>query len=171
MRYDPSQLCLVPVGSQHTEDIFLYFTAEVARYMEAVPPKSRAETAKIICRWQKAAKDNAVFAIECLGSFLGLVSLHHLQTAPEAGLWLKREVQGRRCGSQAFSALLRYADHLGIAALRYPVDIRNTSSRRIALAFGGKCDQAPKAVSTQDHRMLYLEVFLIPCRQNTTAAD
>ena len=56
MRYDHSQLCLVPVGSQHTEDIFLYFTAEVARYMEAVPPKSRAETAKIICRWQKAAK-------------------------------------------------------------------------------------------------------------------
>ena len=105
MRYDHSQLCLVPVGSQHTEDIFLYFTAEVARYMEAVPPKSRAETAKIICRWQKAAKDNAVFAIECLGSFLGLVSLHHLQTAPEAGLWLKREAQGRRYGSQAFSAM------------------------------------------------------------------
>mgnify|MGYP003224976293 FL=1 len=72
MRYNPSQLCLVPVGSQHTEDIFLYFTAEVARYMEAVPPKSRAETAKIICRWQKAAKDNAVFAIECLGSFWAL---------------------------------------------------------------------------------------------------
>ena len=73
--------------------------------------------------------------------------------------------------AKRFPPLLRYADHLGIATLRYPVDIRNTPSRRIALAFGGKCDQAPKAVSTQDHRMLYLEVVLIPCRQNTTAAD
>ena len=46
---------------------------------------------------------------------------------------------------QAFSALLRYADHLGIATLRYPVDIRNTPSRRIALAFGGKCDRTPES--------------------------
>ncbi|MFR7474595.1 MAG: GNAT family N-acetyltransferase [Christensenellales bacterium] len=171
MGYDLSQLCLVPVGCQHAEAIFLHFTAEVARYMEAVPLKSRAEAAKIIRQWQKGAKDNAVFAIECQGSFLGLVSLHHLQTAPEAGLWLKREVQGRRCGSQAFSALLRYADHLGIAALRYPVDIRNTSSRRIALSFGGKRIQAPQAVSTEDRRTLYLEVYLIPCSKYNTAAD
>ena len=48
MGYDLSQLCLVPVGCQHAEAIFLHFTAEVARYMEAVPLKSRAEAAKII---------------------------------------------------------------------------------------------------------------------------
>ena len=56
MGYDLSQLCLVPVDCQHAEAIFFYFTAEVARYMEAVPLKSRAEAAKIIRQWQKGQR-------------------------------------------------------------------------------------------------------------------
>ena len=171
MKHDCRQLPFGPIGPQHAQAIFTHFTTAVAKYMEPVPPASQADTARIICQWHQSAGDDAVFSVECQGSFLGLVSLHHLQTAPEAGLWLKREVQGRRCGSQAFSALLRYADHLGIAALRYPVDIRNTSSRRIALSFGGKRIQAPQAVSTEDRRTLYLEVYLIPCSKYNTAAD
>lgn len=90
MKHDCRQLSLVSIGSQHAQAIFTHFTAAVAKYMESVPLASQADTARIICQWQQSAGDDAVFAIERQGSFLGLASLHHLQTTPEAGLWLKQ---------------------------------------------------------------------------------
>ena len=83
----------------------------------------------------------------------------------------KQAAQGRRYGSHACSALLCFAAKLGIASVRYPVDIRNTPSRRFALAFGGACSQAPQTVLTEDNRILYLEVYRGPCSKYNTAAD
>ncbi len=74
------------------------------------------------------------------GSFLGCAGLHHPNTkTPELGIWLKKSAHGQGFGKEAMTALKKWADaNVTYDYILYPVDEKNTASRRIAESLGGK---------------------------------
>lgn len=71
--------------------------------------------------------------------FYGCASLHNADTrTPEFGLWVKKYAHGNGYGREAIRGLIAWADeNLVYDWLVYPVDRRNTPSRKIPENLGG----------------------------------
>ena len=72
--------------------------------------------------------------------FLGLVGIHSLDTKfPEYGIWLKKSAHGNGFGKEAVHALNDWMEkNWDYEYIIYPVDVRNTCSRKIPISLGGK---------------------------------
>lgn len=160
------RLALVPVSMQHASDILRHFTACIAAYMLPSPPQNLDETRQIVNRFiqQRLAHTDYSYAVtlKADGSFLGIASLEHCQSArPELGIWLQAAAHGRHYGREAIGALLSYAAILGLATVYYPVDTRNIASKKIPLFYGAALSEPARPVLTQDGRTLLLECYAI----------
>ena len=145
---------LQAINRTFTEEIYQNFTPEITEYMMPAPPAERADT--------EAFVESALLALDrrddlhliiCLrdgGEFLGVCGLYSRghPTEPELGIWLKKAAHGHGYGLEAITALKKWAEsQLEYERLLFPVDRRNTPSRRIPEKLGGRIIAEKKMTS------------------------
>lgn len=137
------RLKLVPVSSAYAEVIFREFTPAITTYMFPAAPKTITDTNDFIATSQKLIESDEVFNVTILRAateeFIGGAGISDTNTkTPELGIWVKQSAHGHKYGQEAVHALKSWADsHLTYDHLRYPVDRKNTPSRKIAETLGG----------------------------------
>lgn len=166
MNIETRRLILVPVSEVYEKEILEHFNEQIITYMAPSVPKDIDETREIVHRFIKQRKDNTdyVYAItlKINGEFVGIVGLHDLNNeVPELGIWIKLHSHGNHYGREAIGGAIDYAKSLGIRKLCYPVDRRNTSSKKIPLFYGGRLVTEYKEIKTPDGRMIEEEIYEI----------
>ena len=156
---------LQAINRTFTEEIYQNFTPEITEYMMPAPPAERADT--------EAFVESALLALDrrddlhliiCLrdgGEFLGVCGLYSRghPTEPELGIWLKKAAHGHGYGLEAITALKKWAEsQLEYERLLFPVDRRNTPSRRIPEKLGGRII-AEKKMTSMSGTELDLVIF------------
>jgi len=129
------------------------------------PAKDISETRSVVASFVEKRKNNTdyVYAITLTANdeFIGMVGLHDLNNdIPELGIWTKLESHGNHYGREAIGGIIGLARDLGIKRLLYPVDRRNTASKKIPLFYNGKLVEN-KDVETPDGRILEEEIYEI----------
>lgn len=160
------RLLLVPVSQRHTQEIFEHFNKKIITYMSPAVADNISETHRVVRGFIEQRKNNTDYvyaiALKTSGEFVGLVGLHHLKDKiPELGIWIKLEAHGNHYGREAIGAVINVAKTLGLKKLCYPVDRKNTPSKKIAFFYGGELAGNGKTVETQDGRVLELETYQI----------
>jgi RimJ/RimL family protein N-acetyltransferase len=145
---------LQAISRKFTEEIYENFTPKITQYMMPAPPAERADAAAFV--------DSALLGLDrrddlhlviCLhdgGEFLGICGLYARgqPNEPELGIWLKKAAHGHGYGLEAITALKKWAEsQLEYERLLFPVDRRNTPSRRIPEALGGRIITEKKITS------------------------
>ena len=156
---------LQAISRTFTEEIYQNFTPEITEYMVPAAPAERADTVAFV--------DSALLALDrrddlhlviCLhdgGEFLGVCGLYARgqPTEPELGIWLKKAAHSHGYGLEAITALKKWADsQLEYERLLFPVDRRNTPSRRIPEKLGGRII-AEKKMTSISGTVLDLVIF------------
>lgn len=137
------RLKLVPLSERFLDDIFRFFTSEIALYMIPQPTGNVKDTrdfiqAAITAREKGSDLEFAITLAET-GEFIGCAGIHESNTTtPELGLWLKKTAHGHKYGCETILALIDFAAaHLTIEHFVYKADRRNIASRRIPESCGG----------------------------------
>mgnify|MGYP002591165347 CR=1 FL=1 len=156
---ETERLNLIPVSQAHIQDIFHHFAPEIARYMVPLAAAGIDETAAVVQRFiaQRECGANYVYAVTGTlhGAFMGIVSLDHIpDPIPELGIWIAAPYHGNHFGREAIGGILHLARSMGIKRLCYPVDRRNTPSKKIPLYYGGKLVSGPKEIITARGKIL-----------------
>jgi ribosomal-protein-alanine N-acetyltransferase len=140
---ESTRLLQVPIELQYSKDIFQHFTIEITKYMFPKPPADLAETERLVNYSIQDLENGTDLQLVILDKssreFLGCSGLHHLRDrVPELGIWIKKEAQHRGYGPEAIGAIVAWArQHVRFAALKYPVDKRNITSKKIPEGLGG----------------------------------
>lgn len=141
------RLMIVPISLEFTQDIFENFTPEITTYMFPKANETIEDTKNFINSVIPTIKKNEEFVVVILhkdtDEFLGVGGIHRIHTStPELGIWIKKNAHGNKYGREAVTALKKWADeHIKYEYLVYPVDKRNTSSRKIAESLGAKAEK------------------------------
>lgn len=137
------RLKLVALSAEYAQDIFENLTDEITTFMNPAAPKRIEETQAYIFSQLPKMKKGEELAVVILhketGEFLGGGGVHHLDTdIPELGIWIKKSAHGHGYGKEAVTALKQWIDeHISYMYIKYPVDKKNTPSRKIAESLGG----------------------------------
>ncbi len=136
---------LQAINRTFTEEIYQNFTPEITEYMMPAAPAEQADTETFVESALLAMdRRDDVHLIICLhdgGEFLGVCGLYSRgrPTEPELGIWLKKAAHGHGYGLEAITALKKWAEsQFEYERLLFPVDRRNTPSRRIPEKLGGR---------------------------------
>ena len=136
------RLQLMPINETYIADIFAAFDEQVTTYMPIAPPKEIDDTAAFVKGAIKGREQGKefVYAITKVdsGEFLGCCGIHNIPSKrPELGIWTKTAAHGNGYGFETISALIAFIrEHLPYHYIVYPVDKRNTASRRIPILHG-----------------------------------
>lgn len=156
---------LQAISRRFTEEIYQNFTPKITEYMMPAPPAERADTAAFVeSALLGLDRRDDLHLVICLhdgGEFLGVCGLYARgqPNEPELGTWLKTAAHGYGYGLEAITALKKWADsQLEYQRLLFPVDRRNTPSRRIPEELGGKII-AEKKITTMSGTKLDLVIF------------
>ncbi len=151
---DCERVRLVTLTRECTREIFENFTPEITRFMIPAPARDITDTEAFIedaLEKQLRGSDfHWVIQRHRSGEFLGVCGLHLRDEfpEPELGIWIKKAAHGNGYGSEAISGIVRWAaQHVIFSHLVYPVDRRNSSSRKIAESLGGKIIMEKKITS------------------------
>lgn len=150
---ETERLTLVPISLDYVDDIYKEFTPEITRYMYPKSPSKKEETIEYILDRRERMKKGEEIVITILDKntkeFLGGSGLHHLNTRVlELGIWIKKDAHGRKYGWEATFGIKKWAeDNLDFDYFIYPADRKNTPSRKIAEALGGKIHKEYKQES------------------------
>ncbi len=160
------RLFLKPLSEDVLVECFEYFTEDIVKYMQSAVPKSIEDTIEFINAMKKkrAKYESFVYALHSKqnNEFLGCVALHNLKKEiPELGVWIKISAHGHGYGGEAVHGLVEFAKQLGYRKLEYPVDCRNTSSKKIPLSLGGYLAKEHLIEKSRDGRELDMEVYRI----------
>ena len=160
------RLYLMPVAEEHVPEIFANFNEQVTQYMIPAPASDIGETYSVVRGFisQRQAGTDYVYAImtKDIGEFIGLVGLHYLNTdLPHLGIWTKIAAHGNHYGREAIGGVIEYAKSLGIKKLCYPVDRRNTASKKIPLFYGGRPVSTSESVEAAGGKVLQIEKYEI----------
>ncbi len=160
------RLVLRPLTLDYAEAIFEHFTEQVNVYMQPEVPETMADSIDYITQSMREHEEKVTSIYAAVTKdeeeFIGLVGLHHLQDeCPEIGIWTKKGSQGHYYGREAVGGAIAIAKQLGYKKLVYPVDWRNTPSKKIPLSFGGVLIEKDKQLVTEQGRILELEVYEI----------
>ncbi len=163
---ETDRLILRPLSLDYTEVIYKEFTEEVNVFMQPEVPESLSDSVDFITQSMKEHEDKItsiyVATTKADEEFIGLVGLHHLQDeVPEIGIWTKKGSHGHYYGREAVGGAIAIAKQLGYKKLVYPVDWRNTASKKIPLSFQGVLIEKDKQLITEKGRVLELEVYEI----------
>jgi len=139
------RILLLPITLDFNKDIFQEFTEEITHYMIPSPPNDIKQVNSFIemCQQGMNANSDLVFVITniCNNEFLGVCGLHEKSNPlePELGIWIKKSAHGNHYGREAIINLVKWAEiNISYDFLRYPVDKKNISSRKIAEHLQGK---------------------------------
>jgi len=137
------KLLIRPISLKFKEDIFSNFNQKVGTYLIVKPTGRMPDTEKFIKESVEKIKNKInltlVITEKKSGDFLGCTGITKINTeTPTLDIWLKISAQGKGVGLETITALKKWADkNLDYKFLRYPVDLRNTPSRKIAESLGG----------------------------------
>lgn len=137
------RLKLVALSEEYVQDIFENLTDEITTYMNPSSPKRIEETQAYIFsqlpKMQRGEELAMVILDKETGEFLGGGGAHNLNSdIPELGIWIKKSAHGHGYGKEAVTALKQWLDeHIVYTYIKYPVDKKNTPSRKIAESLGG----------------------------------
>lgn len=137
------RLRLIPMSEKYASTIFNEFTKEITTYMFPRSPKKIEETlAYIRSNLPKITRGEelpVVILDKITGEFMGGGGAHKLKTnTPELGIWIKKSAHGHKYGREAVRGLKEWMDkNIPYIYIIYPVDKRNTASRKIAESVGG----------------------------------
>ena len=131
------RLKLVPIDLDFKGVILNSFTSEITKYMYPQPTGEIADTIKFIVTGMDGLKYGTnlqmVIVSKKKKEFIGCVGLHNLiSKQPEIGIWVKKDAHGNGYGIEAVNRMIKWArKNLEFDYLKYPVDRKNISSRRI----------------------------------------
>lgn len=138
------RLELIPITLEYTQSIFEEFTTDITQYMFPKPATDISETEAFIQESIESMRRGNNLQLVILKKdskeFLGCCGLHGEEKAhiPEFGIWLKKLAHGHGYGKEAIMALYTWAEQIMNADYYiYPVDHRNSASRKIPEALGG----------------------------------
>ena len=158
---------LLIINSKFERDIFREFTNEVTTYMIPSPAKNIEETRNFIATSRRGieAGYNLQFVIvsQTTGEFLGNCGLHgeNKVKTPELGIWLKKDAHGKGYGREAVRTLVNWSKkNINLDYFVYPVDRRNTASRKIPESLGGKIIEESQ-IKTPIGKILDIVVYKI----------
>lgn len=137
------RLLLKPIDMSYAEEIFTSFDKNVTHYMGPQPADTISETQAFIVYSLKSLQQGTNLQLVIIdksnGDFFGCAGLHGIgEKDPELGVWLKSSAHGNGYGLEAMTALIEWAqNNIEFDYMTYPVDKRNTASRRIPEKNGG----------------------------------
>jgi GNAT superfamily N-acetyltransferase len=137
------RLLLRPITREYDEIIFREFTDEITHYMFPKPSENiegvRGFITSAMRKLEAGIDLQTVILDKSTLEFLGCAALHAIgRPDPELGVWVRKSAHGRKIGLEAVTGLVDWArKNISFDHLRYPVDRRNVSSRRIAEANAG----------------------------------
>ena len=166
-----ARLVLSPVSRVFAADIFREFTPAITAWMFPKSPAQLEETHefidKAVRQWHAGTDLTFVIVDKSSQEFLGTCGLHGGSNPrqPEFGIWLKAAAHGKAFGREAIGTLRDWAaDTLTVDSFVYPVDRRNTASRKVAESLDGTLigERRVRSMSGVD---LELVVYRIPVRR------
>ncbi|WP_019504147.1 GNAT family N-acetyltransferase [Pleurocapsa sp. PCC 7319] len=162
---------LITISNKFEQDIFQEFTNEITTYMFPSPPANIKGTQNFILESRQGirAANNLQFVVvmKTTGEFLGNCGLHGQGKVrmPELGIWLKKDAHGKGYGQEAVHTLVNWSKkNIDLSYFIYPVDRRNTSSRKIPESLGGHIFEDYQ-VKTSTGKILDLVVYKIPVKK------
>jgi len=138
-----ARLWIRPFRPEDAAEIYAGITPALTRHMNWEPPASAADFAIVWRSWPAAFQAGTdihfVARRRTDNEFCGIVGLHQIgETQPELGIWIKEAVQRSGFGTEALTAVARWASqHQAPEGFVYPVAEENKPSRRLAEALGG----------------------------------
>ncbi|MBD2203955.1 GNAT family N-acetyltransferase [Calothrix sp. FACHB-1219] len=177
MQIESKRLLLVPISPAYREIIFQEFTPEVTEYTYAVPSANIAQTDKFIRQSIQETENGTelilVILLKETKEFIGCAGLHAINTnTPELGIWTKKSAHGNYYGREAISALKAWAEeNLDYEYLRYPVDKRNISSRKIPESLGGIIATEYDKINLGGKRLHTVEYWLYKAIKSSSNID
>ncbi len=148
IQIETDRLRLLPISMDFAGDLFREFTPEITRFMFPKPPDEIEDTYQFIQQSKFCMEkelDLVMIITDRSGSgFIGCCGLHKIHTPhPELGIWIRTGAHGNGYGYESVAAMVRWAEQeLDYEYLIYPVDERNTASRRIPKRLGGQAFRA-----------------------------
>lgn len=137
------RLKLIPTSLVYASEIFKEFTEEITTFMYPKAAKEIRETEDFVSSSIQKMKNGEELQVVILnkitGEFLGHGGISKLKSeTPELGIWIKKRAHGNKYGREAVKGLKKWIDdNVNYKYVIYPVDKRNTSSRKIAESLGG----------------------------------
>lgn len=165
-RIETDRLLLIPTDQDHAELYLEEFTAQVTELMYPKPPENLDEVRRFIEESRQGLETETNLHMVILDKvtmeFLGCVGLHDIgSSSPEFGVWLKVSAHKNGFGYEAVRGLKRWADeNLQCGEYRYPVDARNSASKRIACGLGGRII-GYNDIMNMSGKLLHLEIYAI----------
>lgn len=134
-------LTLQPVEDLYIDDILEHFTQEVTRYMPFNPQGDREEISNFVNESKRTLLQNTdlvMVVLDSNGDFTGCCGIHNItEESIELGLWLKKSAQGKGLGTEIIVSLIEFLEHhFTFQYILYPVDEKNTASRKIPEKLG-----------------------------------
>jgi len=170
---ESERLRLVPTTEGYAGEILRVFTHEITRYMFPKPPDDLGEVLAFInrSRAEMARGEALIVAIvdKVTGKFLGHGGLHQIDgDTPELGIWIKKDGHGHHYGREAVTALAGWAEaNLAYRYLIYPVDRRNTASRKIPESLGAAIEDEYEQMGEGGQALSLLEYRIYPSTRAT----
>jgi [ribosomal protein S5]-alanine N-acetyltransferase len=166
VRLKTERLLLVPINKKYSKSIFKEFNKEVTKYMYPSPLKTiKAAEEWINSSTNKMKKGEELVTVILKRSnkeFLGVAAIHQINTQIlELGVWLKLKAHGKGYGQESMKKIKEWTDrHIDYNYIKYPVDMRNKSSKKIPASMGGKVKKESKE-KNMSGKMLYLKEYRI----------
>ena len=140
---ETTRLLLVPADIEYANEIFDNFNSEITKYMFPKPAEVIDETIEFltnsISEMKKGTNYQVIIIMKKTNEFIGCAGLHDLTSEiPELGIWIKKEAFGNKYGQEAIKGIVNWAaSQKKWKKVRYPVDKRNISSRKIPESLNG----------------------------------
>ena len=162
---------LIAISNEFKGDIFQEFTNEITTYMFPSPSENIGGTQDFIVTSRRdiEAGNNLQFVVvsKTTEEFLGNCGLHGQGQVrkPELGIWLKKNAHGKGYGREAVHTLVNWSkNNIDFDYFIYPVDRRNTASRKIPESLDGQIVEDYQ-VKTPTGKILDLVVYKIPVKK------
>lgn len=171
------RLEMEPVSLKYAEDIFREFTKEITIYMRPKPADTVEETIRYIQtqlpKIESCDELPVVITKKETKEFLGCGGIHKCKTkTPELGIWIKKSAHGSKYGREAVRGLKEWAEkNLDYEYLTYPVDKRNTPSRKIAESLGGVVKREYKKTNQSGNVLDEVEYWIYKSVSRSGGAD
>lgn len=163
---ETTNLILKPINEKYAQVIFEEFTDEITLYMYPKPSESIDGIMEFILSSINDLENGTSLQLVALKKanleFVGCIGLHNIdKDTPELGLWIKKSAQGNAYGLEAISALIAWAkSKINYEYLRYPVDKRNSASRRIPERNGGVIKKEYKTINQRGFELDEVEYWI-----------
>lgn len=168
-RVETERLLIRPTGLADLDPIFNEFTDRVTTYMFPRPARSIDETAKFIADSIEGQLNGTNYQVTMVlrddpKCFVGCSGIHHPDSrTAELGLWVAERHQGKGFGTEAISALCRWAaQEIDCDYLKYPVDQANIASRKIPEGLGGDVEDEYDLITPDGRTLNILEYRIYP---------